>query len=379
MDTKAMVRVFAESIINVKKVFFGWSRDDKLRYEAASGGIVTSLLKYMIEHRIANYAIVTVQRKFTAAPCVASNFVEVFESKGSIYFKTFTGRIVRELLKLLRDGYRVVFVGLPCMIRIIKRIIPENQHGRVFFVSLMCYHINELWYLKYVLSRFSPSKNAKPLTMTSRRGGWPGGITIAYELSKGRVVHVRVPQFSFWNIVPIFELTAPNGCLFCIDHLGIGADVVVADAWHPKYLGRDRLGVSLILVRNEKGLKVLRDAARYGYIELIEGSLGDLIIAQKWNAILRPLQALARKYFMNKTSFTRLLVLIPRLLLFELLRFILLSIINSIKPFGYLYVIIRILEKTLYIVKLPTIQDKMLKIYINNPKLISQTLEGLIS
>ena len=378
-STKAMVRTFVKSITGIERIFFGWSKDGELRYEAASGGIVTSLLKYVIEHKIADHVIITIQQGFTANPYITNDFATVFKSRGSIYFKTFTAKAIREILKLLRNGRRVVFVGLPCMIKAIKYVIPRQLHDRILFICLMCYHINELWYLKYILSRYAPSKNAKPLSITSRRGGWPGNILIAYRAYGNKLIHVKVPQFSLWSIIPILEFTAPIGCLFCVDHLGVNADIVVADAWHPKYFGKDKLGVSLILVRSERGLGVLKGSEEHGYTELVEGSLGDLIIAQKWNSIIRPLQALIRKNVKDRTLVVKSLMLAPRLLIFELMRFSLLLIINSIKSFTYRYAIVRILEKAMYILKLSLLQDKIFKVYIYHPKRVSRILKSFIS
>jgi len=234
---------------DIKVVYFGWSRDRSIRFWSASGGIVTTLLRYLLEKKVVDYVLVTKHRSLSAYPVITNNVRDVVESSGSIYFKTFTLIRLKKLLSLTRRGYRVAIVGLPCMLRVVKKVLPPELREHIILIGLMCYHINAFWYLKYIFSKFSPSTTARPISVSPRRGGWPGKIMLKYYVDD-LTRNVEVGEFALWSAIPIFELIAPRGCLYCCEHAAIEGGIVVADAWDPKFFGRDSLGVLLFFVRS---------------------------------------------------------------------------------------------------------------------------------
>jgi len=68
-------------------------------------------------------------------------------------------------------------------------------------------------------------------------------------------------------------------CHLCPDGLGELADISCGDAWH-LYDGDDNAGVSLILVRSDRGKDLLNRAATDGYVEIAQAQPVDVIRAQ---------------------------------------------------------------------------------------------------
>ena len=268
------------------KLYFGYSEDDFIRYNAASGGIVTSLFLYMLEADIVDKVLVVKMMKFTSHPMLTSNRDEILSAQGSVYFKTFSLAILLKLVFRIKQGERVSVVGLPCQISMLRKILKElGLEKRVFFVGLIRNHENERWYLWHVLSKHLP-KNTKPLAIGSRKGGWPGGIEVDFETDDGNFQKLIVPFIlDFWGLFPSLNLSALLGCLICTDHLASEADIVLGDAWHPKYVGKDRLGTSIILTRTDKGRKLIELAVKNKRLYVEEAQLRDLLITQSRNII----------------------------------------------------------------------------------------------
>ncbi|MEM3980955.1 MAG: Coenzyme F420 hydrogenase/dehydrogenase, beta subunit C-terminal domain [Ignisphaera sp.] len=61
-------------------------------------------------------------------------------------------------------------------------------------------------------------------------------------------------------------LTAQFGCTICANHDGFGADIVFEDTWSPHMVKTNNKGISLISVLTEKGLNLIKEVARDGYI-----------------------------------------------------------------------------------------------------------------
>jgi hypothetical protein len=86
-------------------------------------------------------------------------------------------------------------------------------------------------------------------------------------------------------LLPSLNLSAPLGCLICTDHLASTADIVAGDAWHPKFIGKDLQGISIIIARTNKGLKLIEQAIKNKALYAEAAHPKDLIIAQSRNII----------------------------------------------------------------------------------------------
>ena len=266
----------------IEKVFFGYSIDDNIRYHAASGGIITSLALYMLKQKVVDKVLVTRVNGFTAVPILTDNENDVISAQGSIYFKTFSLRILKKLLSNLRKGKRICVVGLPCQISAIKKVLRDFA-DKLYFISLICSHVNEIWYLQHIIEKYLP-KNAKPITIGPRKDGWPGENKIFFK-SNDKLEECVIPQSKFWGFLPSLNISSPLGCLLCTDHLGSKADIVAGDAWHPKFTGKNHLGVSIMIARTPKGLRLIKAAIKDEVLYAEEANLRDLLIAQGFHLI----------------------------------------------------------------------------------------------
>ena len=269
-----------DTLGRIEKIFFGYSTDDDIRYHAASGGVVTSLVLYMLKRKIVDKVLVVRMEGFTANALLTGNKDEVISAQGSIYFKTFSLRLLPKLLYHLKKGKRVCIVGLPCQISMLKKVLKRFE-DKLYFIGLICSHVSELWYMDYMLERYLP-ENAKPLAIGSRKNGWPGGIKVLFELRNKNPQELTVPLS---GLVTSLNISASLGCLICTDHLASMADVVAGDAWHPKFMGKESLGASILVVRTAKGFELVESAIKDGTLYAEEARFIDLLIAQGHNII----------------------------------------------------------------------------------------------
>ena len=272
----------ADVLGKIEKIFFGYSTDDNIRYHAASGGVITSLVVHMLKQKVADKVLVTKMDGLTATSILTDNENDVISAQGSIYFKTFSLRILKILLSNLRKGKRICVVGLPCQISAIKKV-SRDFANKLHFISLICGHVNENWYLQHIIEKYLP-KNAKPITIGPRKDGWPGETKMFFK-SNNNLKELIVPQSKLWGVLPSLNISSPLGCLLCADHLGSNADIVAGDAWHPKFTGKNHLGVSIMIARTPKGLRLIKAALKDEVLYAEEANLRDLFIAQGFHLI----------------------------------------------------------------------------------------------
>jgi len=268
----------------IKKIFFGYSINDDIRYHGASGGVVTSLLLYMLKHEIVNKVLVVRMKGFRAEPLLTDNNDEVISAQGSIYFKTFSLRLLPEIIHEISKGNKLGIVGLPCQIATLIKVL-KNSESKVYFIGLICNHTNEFWYLEHIIKKYLP-QNTMPLAITSRKDGWPGTIKIIFKSKNQNPQEVlNALNTQFWSLLPSLNLSAPLGCLICTDHLASTADIVAGDAWHPKFIGKDSQGISIMIARTDKGLKLIEQAIEDKALYAETAQPKDLFIAQSHNII----------------------------------------------------------------------------------------------
>jgi coenzyme F420 hydrogenase subunit beta len=272
-----------DTIGRIETIFFGYATDEDVRCHAASGGTATSLLLYMLRRRIVDRVLVVRMNKFTVTSCLTCDPDDVISAQGSVYFKTFSLSLLRKILSSIKKGERICIVGLPCQISGLKRVLG-HFNDRLYFLGLICNHVNELWFLEYLFQRFLPD-NSNPLAIGSRKDGWPGGIKILFTLGHGSTQEVSVPLYDFWRPLPSLGISAPLGCSMCADHFATMADVVVGDAWHPKFTEKSSLGVSVVITRTIKGRKLVESAVEDKQLSAEKAKLADLFVTHGTNIV----------------------------------------------------------------------------------------------
>ncbi|MEM3806032.1 MAG: coenzyme F420 hydrogenase/dehydrogenase beta subunit N-terminal domain-containing protein [Desulfurococcus sp.] len=270
-------RTSRSSISHVHKTFLAWALNEKVRYRGASGGVVTALLKYLLEKKVVDGALVVRMRGVKPEAFIARSVDEVLMAQGSIYFSTYSLELIKQLKKM--NG-RYVIVALPCQINFINNLIENHilkEDSIAFLFALKCHSVFAYWYLDYILSLVG-LKREEVKAVSSRGFGWPGGIFILsrrgifkipliYEAS-AHEDGVLKRRLSLWNSLASTNLSGQFGCNICTNHEGLGADIVFGDAWIPSIIKIDSKGFSLINVYSEKGLNLINEAIADGFIRV---------------------------------------------------------------------------------------------------------------
>lgn len=260
------------------KAYAGYSTNKDIRYKAASGGIVSSLLLSALKNGTIDSSL-TVELSeddpFEARAVVVQNRQKILRSMGSKYlpveFSTALKQIVRD-----NSIKRVGIVGLPCHIEGIKKaslLSPNLQKKIVFMIGLFCKQTKDLRFTDLVLAKMG-LKREEVQKIEFRGDGWPGYIRVT--LKNGDIV--RHPYETFNSLWETFSCS-PVHCLLCSSPLAESADVSVGDAWLDEYRG-DKMGVSLFFVRTKMGLEIADQAVRDDRIHIEAVDPGRIVEAQ---------------------------------------------------------------------------------------------------
>lgn len=264
----------------IKDLISAQTTNPTVAKSCTDGGVVTSLLLYLLDNHIIDGALVSrSDGPFHRGPMLATSGEEIISAAGSHYDESFS--IVKlgshystyspsmQELKSLRKGLvdRVAMVGTPCQIHTVRKmqvlgIVPSEVIK--YYFGLFCmenFSFNDIQ-LKHLEKQY-----AFDLSQVTK-------VNVKEDffiyLKDGRVIHIPFEEI---------DSIARPACLVCPDFTAEFSDISFGGLGSPE-------GYTTVLIRSEKGRMVHRGALTAGYIKerkysSVEKSRNELIKLQR--------------------------------------------------------------------------------------------------
>lgn len=228
-------------------------RDEKMRANSVSGGIIVPLVTALLTDKKYDAAFLLDFPTFTGNSArlkAISDPDKALASAGSKYVPA----SLYEVIKALRqnDTARYIVVGTSCMLYGLKKYLraTNTNESRLLLLGLFCEKTLNYNFIKSLEQKYR--KSGEVLVdlkyRTKEQLGWPGNVKLTFDSGRqlflSKKVRARVKEY--------FQL---NRCLYCLDKLNISSDIAVGDCYIKTE--RDKLGKSSIIVRTDKGMKIL--------------------------------------------------------------------------------------------------------------------------
>ena len=280
---------------NYLNCYVGHSTDYAIRYNSASGGLITQLLIFALEEGIIDGALVTRMKKdhpLEPEPFIARTKEEIIEASKSKYCPVPANVTLKEFLES-KEGKKFAVVGLPCHIHGIRKAEQINKKLRekiVLHIGIVCNHAPTFLATEFLLKKMKIKKE-EVKKLGYRGEGWAGGMKITTKDGN----EIFIPQFSsgYWGIV-FNSFFFPMRCTLCSDKVCGLSNVSFADAWMPELMKNDNIGTSLIISRNKIFEEILAKAVIKEKIELKKVSENVALQSQSLHAVNKRLKARIR-------------------------------------------------------------------------------------
>jgi coenzyme F420 hydrogenase subunit beta len=237
--------------------------DKKIAEVCCDGGVVTSLLKFLIDTKRIDGAVLSRRETlWNNEPIIATKFEELLDCAGSSLAQS---RSVRDLGDLttyapifsalkgsnLLDLTKLAVVGTPCQILTIRkmqllRIVPS--HMVHFTIGLFCF---ENFLMHEDGRKYLANKIGAGLDQIEKINLKDDFIV---KLKDGKTVHIDLEDLG-----PIVR----SACLACTDFSNYTADISVGGLGSPN-------GYTTTIVRNRTAQRLINQAISQGYLEEIE-------------------------------------------------------------------------------------------------------------
>ena len=256
------------------KSYVGYSTDADIRYRATSGGVGTSLIKWMFDKGIIETSVSFTfdAKSLRYVPKMIHSFSE-YSICGSIYQEIDLVGFVKSHVEEIKGAFACF--TLPCQARAVRAIVEKAGH-EALIIGLTCSSQQTIDATKYLLKRVGIDES--DVTRLQYRGnGWPSGIQI--ETSNGKKVFVPNSR-SIWNKIFHSRLFIRQKCFMCKDTLNKHSDLSLADPWL-KQFSDEKIGKTLVVCNTDMGNAVLCRCASDGGVNLDNIEYSEVVKSQK--------------------------------------------------------------------------------------------------
>jgi coenzyme F420 hydrogenase subunit beta len=262
----------------VLEVLEGFAGDAELRYAGSSGGVATALALYCLER--AGFAGVL---HIAARPDVPYlNHTVLSRSRQELLAATgsrYAPASPCDGLQRIEDAAGpCVFIGKPCDVAaagMARRLRPGLDAKLGLTVAFFCAGTPSTRGTLELLRRMGIDDPASVVSLRYRGNGWPGKATAVFRRN-GRQEVRQLSYEESWGLLTHYKQWR---CSVCADHTGEFADIAVGDPWY-RPIPPDEPGRSLVLVRTERGRRMLHDAMTAGFVMLERADPGILPASQ---------------------------------------------------------------------------------------------------
>ena len=246
-------------------LFYAWSTENKIRFESSTGGLLNGLSLYLLESKKVKFILHTVatpDKPMRSVSKLSYNKEELLNSNScSRYGPASPLDKFHEALNLNQP---FAFVGKPCDISAIRQLSKTDERVNKlckYLLTLVCGGSTEFTKSQDFIESFKVKE--EELSIFRYRGfGNPGKMYI--KTKDGREYDREYN--SFWGEESTWRVHFR--CKICPDAIGESSDIAALDTWRGGSPRGEDEGFNAAVIRTKKGLDLMNDAAKAGFIQI---------------------------------------------------------------------------------------------------------------
>ena len=253
-----------------QKYYASWSNNPDERKNGTSGGVGTALARYALSQ---GWYVVGAgfNKEWKLYHKIVSEEHELYNLRGSKYLQSNTEGVFKQIEQLVSSGIHVFFIGTPCQVEAVKRIIPANKHDLITTCGIICHGVNssKVWQdFVHYLER-EHNSGIKTYDFRSKEKGWGensrGGkkLYVKYETNSGKTFFKPAWKnlFHHWFGLHVMMRESCFNCKYRV--LQRNSDITIGDFWGltkvlPELKDIDD-GVSVVIASSPQGEAIIEN------------------------------------------------------------------------------------------------------------------------
>ena len=245
-------------------LFYAWSTDKDIRFQSSTGGLLNGLSLYLLETNKVDFVLHTAgdpDNPMRSLPKFSYTKKDLLNCESRSRYGPASP--LSRFNEALDTNKKFVFVGKPCDISAIRQLskIDERVNKQcLYLLTLVCGGSTEFTKSQDFINSFNVKE--EELDIFRYRGyGNPG---LMYIKTKDGREHDKEYN-SFWGDESNWRVHFR--CKICPDAIGECSDLAALDTWSGGSPAGEDEGFNAVIARTEKGINLLNDAIKAGYIE----------------------------------------------------------------------------------------------------------------
>ncbi len=263
----------------VLEVWEGHATDEAIRFAGSSGGAASALALACIEAG-GMHGVLHVRARPDAPvlneTVLSTTREEILGATGSRYAPASPC----DGLQMIEDAPQpCVFIGKPCDVAAVRsatRLRASLREKVGVTIAFVCAGTPTTKGTMELLERLDVDDPSDVVEVRYRGNVWPGRTVFTVKTATGTETRSLSYEESWGEVLTNHTQWR---CNVCADHTGEFADIAVGDPWHRRPGPREP-GRSLILVRTERGRRILADAVAAGHLAVERSEHSVLPAAQ---------------------------------------------------------------------------------------------------
>jgi coenzyme F420 hydrogenase subunit beta len=252
---------FHEFIGPYYQIGIGYAHNSETRLRAASGGIISAILIWLLQKNLIDGAVVlnmSEQEPWLTQAVIATTAEEILAAAQSKYIISSVNELLPEMQAF--KG-RLAYVGLPGQVQAIRKLQAMDHPSVKNIVYIFGpFYGNTLHFssVNSFLRTYGERDYRQIRRLYFRHGEWPGNMRV--EMNNGRIIQLK--KFHANYLIPFHIL---RNSLYCTDLANEFTDISGGDAWAPVYEDRGK-GFSMVISRSAAGEQVLQQMIAEGIL-----------------------------------------------------------------------------------------------------------------
>lgn len=235
------------------------NKDNSVRASSSSGGVFSSLFKYVIENDGAVYGA-QFDEQFVVKHARATTIEECETFKGAKYVQSDMNDIYTLVKNDLSQDKQVLFSGTPCQIAGLKSFLKNRNTDALITCDIICHGVPSPLIWKEYLNVVKSKNKIVGVTFRDKSNGWHHS-ELRIDREDGTYISENHSENVFSTLYFNSYIVRPS-CAVCpyarIERVG---DITIGDFWGiensiPEF--DDDKGTSLVLANTDKGMAILK-------------------------------------------------------------------------------------------------------------------------
>lgn len=235
----------------------GWALDESIRRAGSSGGVASELARKFVASGGIVCTCVYRNGEFTFRLIKTQQDISMIA--GSKYVKSNPFGMYKQIKKLLTKNIKVLFIGLPCQVAGLKKVIGTKLEEQLTTVDLICHGTPSPQILKLYLEQYEKSpQNIKNIKFREKNNFLLARANVTDEMY--RPVNGK-KEMDKYSIAFLNRACYTENCYTCqYAKLERVSDITLGDSWGSELGNAEKSkGISLILCQSSKGLDLIKD------------------------------------------------------------------------------------------------------------------------